>query len=94
MSLVETTGIVNEHLSLYRNKYWPKGGKQIHCLYAVPRGNKPTGIDASPKWFTNINNAGDLRSKKKTRSTTLSFNSNSITETIQLAKVEGSATGK
>jgi hypothetical protein len=92
MSIIENTGIVNEHLSLYQNKYRPKGGKQIHCLSAVPRGDKPTGIDASSKWFTNINNASDLRSKNITRSTTLNFNSSSITETKELAKVEGSAT--
>ncbi len=55
-------GIINKDLSLYHNMYQLKGGKQIKHFYDLPSGDKPTGIDASPKWFADINNSRDVRS--------------------------------
>ncbi len=42
-SLIDTSGEVNEHISLYLNKHIPKGDKQIYYFYAAPRGEKPLG---------------------------------------------------
>ncbi len=55
-SLIEgKDGIINEHISLSRNKYRPKGmSKQIYCFYTVIKGERPEGINASAQWHTNI----------------------------------------
>lgn len=75
--------------------YQLKGGKQIKHFYDLPRGDKPTGIDASPKWFADISNSRDVRSKLNTGSTTLIFNFNSTSDTTtDLAKAEESKIGK
>ena len=39
---IETTGVIDDELSLYRNRHRPKGGKQIYCFYAAPKGVTPT----------------------------------------------------
>jgi hypothetical protein len=68
LSIIESNGMINETISLFRKNYRPKGSKsQITCFYAAPKGSKPSGIDALVKWTTNINDGKDLLSKKITR---------------------------
>ena len=95
-SLIEgNDGVINDHISVFRNKYRLKGmSKQVYCFYATKKGKKPEGVDASSKWHTNISLAEDLLKKKITRNTTLKFESNTINETINLKKLEGNTLGK
>ena len=66
---IETTGVIDDELSLYRNRHRPKGEKQIYCFYAAPKGVKPTIREK--QWYNYIDYADDLLSKKITRSETL-----------------------
>jgi len=93
-SLIEgNNGQINEHVSLYRNKYRPKGlSKQIYCFYATRKGERPDGIDATSQWHTNISSATDLLQKRVTRNTTLKFESSQINEAIELKKLEEDTT--
>ena len=88
--------MINDTISLFRKNYRPKGSKsQITCFYSAPKGSKPSGIDASTKWTTNINEGKELLAKKITRGSTLTFTSSTITDTILKVTVEGkSLTGK
>jgi hypothetical protein len=88
--------MINETISLFRKNYRLKGSKsQITCFYAAPKGSKPSSIDASVKWTTNINDGKDLLSKKITRGSTLTFIPSNINETITKVVGEGnSATSK
>ena len=90
-SLIEgNNGQINEHVSLYRNKYRPKGlSKQIYYFYATRKGERPDGIDATSQWHTNISSATDLLQKRVTRNTTLKFESSQINEAIELKKTRG-----
>jgi len=96
LSIVESNGMINDTISLFRKNYRPKGSKsQITCFYSAPKGSKPSGIDASTKWTTNINEGKELLAKKITRGSTLTFTSSTITDTILKVTVEGkSLTGK
>jgi hypothetical protein len=69
LSSLDTTGEVNEHISLYLNKHKPKGDKQIYCFYAAPRGEKPLGKNATKEWLKEVSLATDLLNFKKTRNT-------------------------
>jgi hypothetical protein len=62
---IETTGVIDDELSLYRNRYHPKGGKQIYCFYAAPKGVKPT-INEKQR-HTYIDYSYDLLNRKITR---------------------------
>jgi hypothetical protein len=66
---IETTGVIDDELSLYRNRHCPKGGKQIYCFYVAPKGVKPTIKEK--QWHNYIDYAYDLLNKKNTRSETL-----------------------
>ena len=66
---IKTTGVIDDELSLYRNRHRPKGGKQIYCFYAAPKGVKPTIKEK--QWHNYIDYAYDLLNKKITRSETL-----------------------
>ncbi len=55
---IETTGGIDNELSLYKNRHCPKGGKQICCFYAAPNGVK-NKIKEKP-WFNYIDYAEDL----------------------------------
>jgi hypothetical protein len=66
---IETTGVIDDELSLYRNRHRPKGGKQIYCFYAASKGVKPTIKEK--QWHNYIDYAYDLLNKKITRSETL-----------------------
>ena len=68
---ISTTGVIDDELSLYRNRHRPKGGKQIYCFYAAPNGVKPT-IKEKP-WFNYIDYAEDLLQIKTTRTKTFVF---------------------
>jgi hypothetical protein len=61
--LIESTGAVNEDTCINRKKHWPKGGSQIYCFYAVPKGQKPTGENATSNWFLRLYRG--VRGKKK-----------------------------
>ncbi len=65
-SLIEgNDGVINDHISLFRNKYRLKGmSKQVYCYYVTKKGKSPEGVDASSKWHTNISLANDLLGKK------------------------------
>jgi hypothetical protein len=39
---IDTTGVIDDELSLYRTRHHPKVEKQIYCFYATPKGFKPT----------------------------------------------------
>jgi len=75
---ISTTGVIDDELSLYRNRHRPKGGKQIYCFYAAPNGVKPTVKEQH--WFNYINYAEDLLQIKTTRTKTLVFKD---TKTVQ-----------
>jgi hypothetical protein len=65
VDVIDTTKVIDNELSLYRNTYRPKWGKIIHCFYAAPRGGMPQGESASIRtWNTQIDNADDLKGKK------------------------------
>ena len=66
---METTGLVDEDLSIYKNRYRPYGGKQIYCFYSAPSGAKPT-VKENP-WFNYIDYAEDLLNLRVTRTNTL-----------------------
>ncbi len=58
-------GMINDHISLFRNKYQLKGmSKQVYCYYATKKGKRPEGVDASSKRQTNISLAKNLLGKK------------------------------
>jgi hypothetical protein len=42
---ITTTWVIDDELSLYRNRHHPKGGEQIYCSYAAPNGIKPAMKD-------------------------------------------------
>jgi hypothetical protein len=42
ITLIETTGVIDDTFCLYKNRQGPKGGKQLYCFYATPKGEKPT----------------------------------------------------
>ena len=78
-------GMINDHISLFQNKYRLKRmSKQVYCYYATKKGKRPERVDACSKWHTKISLAKDLLGKKTTRFTTLRFESNTINETIDL----------
>jgi len=95
-SLIEgNDGMSKGEISVFRNKYRPKGmSKQVYCFYATQKGDKPKGVDATPQWHSNINSATDLLEKRITRSTTLTFESSNLKETLELKKLEESTLGK
>jgi len=66
---LETTGLIDNDLCIYKNRYRPNGGKQTYCFYSAPSGAKPT-VKEKP-WFTYINYAEDLLKTKVTRTNTL-----------------------
>ena len=70
--LIESTEAVNEDTCLYRNKHRPKGGSLIYCFYAAPKGQKPTGENATSNWFLNLST--ELLNVKITRSSSLTLN--------------------
>ena len=48
-------GMINDHISLFRNKCQLKGiSKQVYWYYVTKKGKRPKGVDASSKWHTNI----------------------------------------
>ncbi len=63
-SLIDTTGEVNEHISLYLNKHSPKGEKQIYCFYAAFSGENPLGKNATKEWFKEVSLSTDLLNLK------------------------------
>ena len=71
---LETTGLVDEDLSIYKNRYRPYGGKQIYCFYSAPSGAKPTA--AEKNWFNYINYAEDFLKTRVTRTNTLQLTTN------------------
>ena len=72
---LETTGLVDEDLSIYKSRYRPFGGKQIYCFYSAPSGAKPTATEKN--WFNYINYAEDLLIKTRvTRTNTLQLTTN------------------
>ncbi len=64
--LIETTGVIDDILCLYKNRHRPKRGKQLYCFYATPKGEKPT-LKEKP-WHNYIDNANSLLNKVLTRS--------------------------
>ncbi len=66
-SLIEgNDGVINDHISLFQNRYRLKGmSKQVYCYYVTKKGKRPEGVDVSSKWHT-----------------TLKFESHTINETI------------
>jgi hypothetical protein len=40
VNVIDTTKVIDEEVSLYRNNYIPNGGKVIHRFYAAPKGEK------------------------------------------------------
>jgi hypothetical protein len=53
-ALIETRGVINDGICLYRNKHRPKGGKQMHCFYSAPKGETSIGDNANSNWYLNI----------------------------------------
>jgi hypothetical protein len=62
---LETTGLIDQDLSMYKNRYKQHGGKQIYCFYSAPSGAKPT-VNEKP-WFNYIDYAEDLLKTRVTR---------------------------
>jgi len=80
-ALIETRGVINNSICLYRNKHRPKGGKQMHCFYSAPKGETPIGDNATSNWFLKITT--ELLNVKVTRSNCLNLEKkNRITRTI------------
>jgi hypothetical protein len=69
---IETTGVIEDELSLCGNRHHPKGGKQIYCFCAAPKGVKP--IIKEKPWFNYIDYAEDLLKTKVTRSNAAQLN--------------------
>jgi hypothetical protein len=69
--LIESTGVINDNLSLFRNKHRPKGGKIMYCFYAAPKGERPTGENAHATWYLKVTK--ELLNIKVTRSTSLNL---------------------
>jgi hypothetical protein len=61
---LSASGIIDDDLSLYRNRYRQHGGKQISCFYAAPKG---VNLIAKEKtWFNYIDYAEELLNIKAT----------------------------
>ncbi len=70
-ALIETKGVINNSICLYRNKRRPKGVKQMHCFYSAPKGETPIGENATSNWYLTITT--ELLYVKVTRSNCLNF---------------------
>ena len=66
ITLIETTGVIDDTLCRYKSRHRPKGGKQLYCFYATPKGEKPT-VKENP-WHYYIDDANSLLNKVLTRS--------------------------
>ncbi len=53
-ALIETRGVINDSICLYRNKHRPKGVKQMHCFFSDPKGETPIGDNAISNWYLKI----------------------------------------
>ncbi len=65
---LSANGVIDDDLSLYRNRYCQHRGKQISCFYAAPKGVNP--IAKEKPWFNYIDYAEELLNTKATRSNT------------------------
>jgi hypothetical protein len=59
------------HISLFMNVWRPSKGPRLHCVYATPLGEQPTGDNAIAAWHLKI--CSKLLEKKVTRSSSLSL---------------------
>jgi hypothetical protein len=42
------------HISLFMNVWRPSKGPRLHCVYATPLGERPTGDNATATWHLYI----------------------------------------
>ncbi len=64
ITLIKTTGVIDDTFCLYKNRHRPTGGKQLYCFYATPKGEKPK----EKSWHNYIDDANSLLNKVLTRS--------------------------
>jgi hypothetical protein len=38
ISVADHRNLPPNHVGIFHNVFWPKGGKRVHCFYAGPRG--------------------------------------------------------